>query len=381
MDLKLSLVFLTGTTLLLVMLLLAYRKKNRDEAIRYHFWSQLMMLLGYVFGIVRVFSGLDVFSFFNSVPIILSSSLESLALLFLCDSLTPRSRRMLIIHTVIALLGYSISFLVTQNPLVRMTALAAGVSLILIGPGIKVLRIRDDSALRPLLGGMFILLIAANVYRIIDALQLGKSFVIFGPSPGEYVIVASLYASAIVTGVGVILLSKERSDVRLVRLADYDGPTRALNRGAFISTMKNAIEEASYHNKAFSMVLVDLEGLNEINNSQGFATGDRIIADTSESLQSTVGASGFVGRVSGDEFMLFLKEIDSSQLQDKLQAIRDDVVAKLPHDLPCTISIGATHYDFPAGRDLQYETIYTVCADALKTAKRHGSNEMVIAPA
>lgn len=381
MDLKMSLVFLAGTNLLIVALLLAYRKKNRDESIRYHFWSQFMMLLGYLFGIARVFLDLDIFSFLNSVPIILSASLESLALLFLCDSLTPRSRRMLIIHTAIALFGYSVAFLVTQNPLVRMTALAAGVSLILIGPGIKVLRIRDDSALRPLLGGMFILLIAANVYRIVDALQRGESFVIFGPSPGEYIIVASLYASAIVTGVGVILLSKERTDVRLVRLADYDGPTRALNRGAFISTMKNAIEEASYHNKAFSMVLVDLEGLNEINNSQGFATGDKIIAETSESLQSTVGASGFVGRVSGDEFMLFLKEVDSTQLQDKLQAIRDDAVARLPADLPCTISIGATHYDFPAGRDLQYETIYTVCADALKTAKRHGSNEMVIAPA
>ncbi|MFA5851829.1 MAG: GGDEF domain-containing protein, partial [Spirochaetales bacterium] len=203
--------------------------------------------------------------------------------------------------------------------------------------------------------------------------------VVFGPTLGEIITIIALYIYLILGGVGIILLAKEKTDARLIRLAYYDSSTGTLNRDGFIDAMTTAIEKSSYDNEAFAMLLVDIDGLNEINELHGYVAGDRIIADTVEKLGAAVGDKGFIGRLSGDEFMIFLRGVDRQGLDDFSAALRASVIGNPCDGIAYTISIGGGAYEYPAGRDIQFPMVHAACADALKTAKKKGYDNTVMA--
>lgn len=379
MDSKTLLVLLAGGNVLILLLLTAYRKKYTDEAIRLHFFAQLMMVLSYPFALARLYFSFSILAFLNTAPLIASCYFEALALLSLTDTLSLVMRKTLRIFLIAGLLLYSASVLAFEAAYMRVLVLSFVNVVILVPPAIRVLRVKDGSALRALLGILFLAMMSAFTIRTIDAIRLGPELVVFGSSAGETVMMIALYIYLILGGLGVILLAKEKTDARLIRLAHYDEATGALNRDGFIDAMVTAIEKSSYNNEAFSMLLVDIDGLNEINEVNGYAAGNDIITHTFERLRELVGDKGFIGRLSGDEFMVFRKGIDREHLEDFVAALRRSVVADPPDGIAYSVSIGGAAFDYPAGKDIQFPMVHAACADALKTAKKRGYGEIVIA--
>jgi len=379
MNIKTLLALLAGGNLLILVLLAAYRKKYTDEAIRLHFFAQLMMVLSYPFALARQFFPSGALAFLNSAPLIASCYFEALAMLSLTDTLTLAMRKTLRIFLATGLLLYSISVLAFEAAHLRVLVLSFVNVAILVPPTIRVLRVKDGSALRTLLGILFVLMMSAFSFRTIDAMRLGPELVVFGSSMGEIVMMLALYVYLILGGLGVILLAKEKTDARLIRLAHYDEATGALNRDGFIDAMVTAMEKASYDNEAFSMALVDIDGLNEINEINGYAAGNDIIANTFEKLRALVGEGGFIGRLNGDEFMAFVKAMDRARLGGFVADMHRAVTVDPPDGIAYSISIGGAAFEYPAGKDIQFPMVYAACADALKDAKRKGFGEIVIA--
>lgn len=379
MDFKIVMAFLFGGNFLILMLLTAYRKKHTDEAIRFHFFAQLTMFLSYPFGLARLYIPSDAFAILNTVPMIASCFFESLALLALSDALDQRLRKALKVFLLVGIALYCASVFAFKDAYLRILVMSLVNIVLILPPSVRVLRVKDGSALRTLMGILFILMMTAFAVRIVDAIRLGPALVVFGPTLGEIVTLAALYVYLILGGVGIILLAKEKTDARLIRLAYYDSSTGTLNRDGFIDAMTTAIEKASYDNEAFAMLLIDIDGLNEINETNGYVAGDRIIADTVEKLTLAAGEKGFIGRLSGDEFMIFLKGVGRQELHEFAAALRASVIDKPCEGIAYTISIGGGAYEYPAGRDIQFPMVHAVCADALKSAKKQGYDKAVIA--
>lgn len=372
MELKMIFILLFGGNVLILALLAAYNKKNSDAAIRYHLNAQLMMTLSYPFVLARLFSTMKVFAILNSSAMMAGIYFEALALSSLADILTPRMRKNLagVFYSGLAVyVLYAVAFDFIHIRIVIVSL----VSLVLVMyPSLRVLRTKDGSTLLSLLGTLFLFLVVVTIIRMADAIRIGPDLLLFGPSLGESVALVSFYVYMILGGVGIILLAKEKTDARLVRLATYDSVTGTLNRDGFIAAMTSSVERCSYDNEAFSMVLIDIDRLDEINDINGFAAGDKIIVHAAERLLGEVDGSGFVGRLSGDEFIVFLNAVDSQHVDEAMAKLQASVVVNPPDEIPFTISAGAATFDYPAGRPIGLSQMYATCSGALRGAKNKG---------
>ena len=379
METKIVFVVLFGGNLLILALLAAYNKKDADIAIRYHLYAQIMMTLSYPFAWAKLLSSLRIFAILNSSSLMVGIFFEALALSSLADILTRRMRKNLAAVLFCGLALYTVFAVASDLVHLRVIVLSLISLTLIMYPSLRVLRTKGGSALRSLLGVLFLFMVAATVIRMVDAIRLGPALVIFGRSPGEVVTLVSFYVYLILGGVGIILLAKEKTDARLVRIAHYDGATGTLNRDAFINATTRSIEKCSYDNAAFSMLLLGIDSLDDINDANGFAAGDGIVAHVAERLLGEVGGSGFVGRLSGDEFMVFLNAVDSRHIDEAIAKLQAAAAGDPPDGIGYTASIGAVSFDYPAGRAIGFSQTYAACSGALRGAKKNGPGNRIVA--
>lgn len=97
---------------------------------------------------------------------------------------------------------------------------------------------------------------------------------------------------------------------------DHDVLTNIFNRGAYKRAV-NAILQ-THTSKASACIMFDLDSLKQINDTFGHKWGDYYIAKTAEHLKLFQRYGGVVGRLSGDEFSVFLYDFES---QDEIRAL------------------------------------------------------------
>jgi diguanylate cyclase (GGDEF)-like protein len=91
----------------------------------------------------------------------------------------------------------------------------------------------------------------------------------------------------------------------MAHMAYHDGLTDLPNRAAFLQALAQMIEACEGSGEEFAVLSVDLDGLKEINDVFGHATGDKVLIEVANRIQ-TVARGGVVARLSGDEFGLII---------------------------------------------------------------------------
>ncbi|MBE3661139.1 GGDEF domain-containing protein [Vibrio navarrensis] len=77
----------------------------------------------------------------------------------------------------------------------------------------------------------------------------------------------------------------------------------------------------SFSDEDLSLIYIDLNGLKEINDTQGHAKGDELIVRFANKLSHVVEEDEFAFRVGGDEFILLLDPQRVDQVMNHLQAL------------------------------------------------------------
>src|SRR5258708_36914006 len=91
----------------------------------------------------------------------------------------------------------------------------------------------------------------------------------------------------------------------MANMAYHDGLTDLPNRAAFLQALAQMIEACEDTDEEFAVLSVDLDGLKEVNDVFGHATGDKLLIEVSRRLQAAA-RGGVVARLSGDEFGLII---------------------------------------------------------------------------
>jgi diguanylate cyclase (GGDEF)-like protein/PAS domain S-box-containing protein len=98
---------------------------------------------------------------------------------------------------------------------------------------------------------------------------------------------------------------RRQTESRMAHMAYHDGLTDLPNRAAFLQALAQMIEACEGTDEEFAVLSVDLDGLKEINDVFGHATGDKLLIEVARRLQTSA-RGGVVARLSGDEFGLII---------------------------------------------------------------------------
>ncbi len=98
---------------------------------------------------------------------------------------------------------------------------------------------------------------------------------------------------------------RRQTESRMAHMAYHDGLTDLPNRAAFLQALAQMIEACEGTDEEFAVLCIDLDGLKEINDVFGHATGDKLLIEVAHRIKASA-RGGVVARLSGDEFGLII---------------------------------------------------------------------------
>lgn len=125
-----------------------------------------------------------------------------------------------------------------------------------------------------------------------------------------------------------ITVENKLLNLELERLANTDSLTGLYNRSHF---QRQFEQQQRLRDRTagpdFSLVLVDINGLKGINDTQGHPAGDRLIQAAGQLLQRCTRADDIVCRIGGDEFMILCPSTTLGEAERLIARIREAVPA------------------------------------------------------
>lgn len=101
------------------------------------------------------------------------------------------------------------------------------------------------------------------------------------------------------------------SKERLLHLAHYDALTDLPNRTLVYERLKEAVQGANSGACGMTLLIVDLDGFKNVNDSFGHPCGDELLREAGRRLRACIRPGDTIGRLGGDEFAVIL--INSSE--------------------------------------------------------------------
>lgn len=147
--------------------------------------------------------------------------------------------------------------------------------------------------------------------------------------------------------------------------ARRDPLTQVYNRNAFRNEVEQYITVPDDGHSGVLMLL-DIDNFKSINDRFGHMEGDKVLKYLTNLLQKTFRSGDLVGRLGGDEFMVFLKGyVCRATLEERLKILAEAL--RQYELLPITCSIGITHV---SSRGFSYDESLRQADTALYRSKK-----------
>ena len=167
------------------------------------------------------------------------------------------------------------------------------------------------------------------------------------------------------------ITERRRNEERLFLLAHLDPLTGLANRTLLTSNLETALK----NEPAVCIMMVDLDGFKDVNDSLGHSSGDNILVHVAKKIKATVRSGDVVARMGGDEFALLFPGLSDKKVAGKIaeQIIHEISQAMIidDHQVNISASIGAVLYP---EYGLTVQDLLTSADLALYQAKSEGRN-------
>ncbi len=172
---------------------------------------------------------------------------------------------------------------------------------------------------------------------------------------------------------------KKKKEQELEMRADKDSLTGLYNKGTATTLISQAIKKCAENRSAAAMIMVDLDHFKSVNDTFGHSAGDMVIEETGRTLNDTFKGHDIVGRMGGDEFMIFMDDIkgpdDALLIAKKLNLILCRNMQEEAGHVFVTASIGIAMMDETIS---DFKTLYNLADKALYITKESGRNGRTI---
>jgi diguanylate cyclase (GGDEF)-like protein len=159
-------------------------------------------------------------------------------------------------------------------------------------------------------------------------------------------------------------------------LKSHTDPLTGLrNRRGFYRSVRELTRASSVATEPYlSVIMIDLDGFKQVNDTRGHTTGDRVLVAVADRLRRTTRRRAVIARVGGEEFLI-AEMTQSGEGQTIAEQLRREVAA-IPWGATASVGVASISRDDTV--DLDTRTVVDHLVDAadvaMYQAKRAGGN-------
>ncbi|MBU1560281.1 MAG: GGDEF domain-containing protein [Alphaproteobacteria bacterium] len=167
------------------------------------------------------------------------------------------------------------------------------------------------------------------------------------------------------------------TNLRLGLVARTDSLTACLNRGAFTSKVSTILAQ-NPGSTGGALLMIDADNFKAINDQFGHNAGDEALTVIARSIRTILRAGDLVGRMGGEEFGVYLPDVDQKNAEAIAERIRRSVnlavFAPEGQQRPLSVSIGGVVFEGEAS----FAELFRIADQRLYGAKQAGRNRFAM---
>jgi diguanylate cyclase (GGDEF)-like protein len=195
-----------------------------------------------------------------------------------------------------------------------------------------------------------------------------------------YNLIDDLIIAAFCIGINIIFTKSRYAEFErkenLYSENNRDPLTRLFNR----RYMERYYAACSGVMETSAMLVIDLDNFKAVNDCYGHNMGDEVLCTVGNILRRSFREIDCVARIGGDEFAIFVPEInDMGIIAERVKEILDNFpleIGKIPNT-DVSVSIGIAFKQ--ADEQISYERLFEKADDAMYVAKKSGKKKAVVA--
>jgi diguanylate cyclase (GGDEF)-like protein len=155
-------------------------------------------------------------------------------------------------------------------------------------------------------------------------------------------------------------ISVEKENARLLeqvqKLAIMDPLTDIYNRRIFFDVANREIVRSIRYHNPFSIVMVDLDCLKQVNDTYGHPAGDAVLKEVVKVIKANLREIDTFARYGGDEFIILLPEtglVGGKKVANRIMEAGDSTLYTFKDfEIPILFSAGVAEFDFDGDHDI-----------------------------
>jgi len=163
---------------------------------------------------------------------------------------------------------------------------------------------------------------------------------------------------------------KQRRRIRT--LANHDQLTGLYNRRKIEERIREEFKRSLRYDLRLTIMIIDLDHFKHVNDTFGHQTGDQVLEEVGEIIQSTTRRSDLAARYGGEEFCVVLPETGIDQSLDRAERLREQLKERTfqsnGEEFSVTCSIGVARLE----DEEEYSELMERADDLLYEAKHEG---------
>jgi len=143
-------------------------------------------------------------------------------------------------------------------------------------------------------------------------------------------------------------IERKRTELELIRLAQFDQLTGLPNRTLLRERVNHALARAMRSGSGVATLILDMDRFKEINDMLGHEVGDKLLIKAAKRIRANVRDQDTVARLGGDEFAVILEGVsEAKEVLPVIERIVDslrEVTTVDGHEVNTSTSIGIAMY-------------------------------------
>lgn len=164
--------------------------------------------------------------------------------------------------------------------------------------------------------------------------------------------------------------AQKRMQLEREEEASKDPLTNVLNRRMFEHRIAQYVHSDVPGEEPCALLIFDVDNFKQVNDTFGHHKGDEVLKQFASTLQSSFPGNEYVGRLGGDEFIVFIRNFESEEmLNQKLKQFSEKLIKDIIIPINCSVGIHQTRK-----KDFDYIGSINRADAALYDSKRRGKN-------